>query len=173
MLKVSYIGFNEYLARIKAAPANIQKLVDDEVQFAALNFRDGAKRDLANQGGGNGALMGSIAATNEGVMKARVSVNLFYAPYVEFGTKKKVKIEPGFEDVAASAKGLPKRGTWKDFIASLTVWAGRKGIKGSVYAIARSIMLYGISPKPFFFKQYTPVRNKLKSRIENLLKSGI
>ena len=192
MLKVSYIGFNEYLNKIKAAPEKLQREIDAEVQDAANLFRDGAKRDLANQGGDRGMLLKSIAATKVENFKYKISVPVHYAPYVEFGTKKKVKIEPGFEDVAASAKGLPKRGDYYDFLNSILDWVKRKGI-GRTYnvatrrknrqskdeflqiaqAVADSIMRHGISPKPFFFKQYTQVRNKLKTRIENLLKSGL
>ncbi len=194
MLKVSYIGFNEYLARIKAAPAKLQKEVDAEVNKAADMFRDTAKRDLASQGGDRGTLMKSIAVVKEDTLKYRVSANVFYAPYVEFGTKKKVSITPGFEDVAASAKGLPKRGDYYDFLNSILDWVKRKGlhnIKNSytgknvggkaakenlvvlAEAIAWSIMKNGIAPKPFFFKQFAPTRTLLTTKLKNLLKSGI
>ena len=79
MLKVSYIGFNEYLARIKAAPEKLQREIDAEVQDAANLFRDGAKRDLASQGGDRGMLLKSIAATKVETMKYRISVPVHYA----------------------------------------------------------------------------------------------
>ncbi len=180
MLKVEYKGLDNLMARLKAAPENIVQKVGAEVQSAAFMFRDGAKRDLANQGGDRGTLLKSIAANPVDALSFKVSAVVFYAPYVEFGTKKKVRIEPGFEEAAAEAKGLPQRGGQLKFFETIKQWVRRKGISSGKdldhvsFLISRSILINGISPKPFFFKQFTPVRNKLITRLEKVVKeSGI
>ena len=103
-----------------------------------------------------------------------VFAGIFYAPFVEFGTKKKVRVEPGFEDVAAQFKGQKGSGSLK-LIDAIKGWVKRKGIaKGNEadrvsFAIARSIYRNGIAPKPFFYKNVAPVRTKLLANIKRIV----
>lgn len=193
MLKVSFIGLDQYSRRIQNASKNIRPLIDGEIQAAGMMFRDGAKRDLISQGGDSGGgagLLGAITYTKLGESMCEISAEKFYAPFIEFGTKGKYRPIPGFEDVAALSKGV-KRGNWLQFIESIKAWVKRKGIvatysvktqrrqkfnKGeadrteqAAWAIALSIYKNGIAPTPFFFKQVTPVRNELYKRIEAVL----
>jgi hypothetical protein len=190
MLQVKFEGYDEYLAKLKAAPQELKEEIDGAVGEAAQLFVKGAKRDLVSQGGdrGSSGLSGAINFDKVKDMSFNVFAAKFYAPYVEFGTKKKVSIEPGFEAEAAAAKGLPKRGGELKFFDTIRAWVKRKGI-GATYSvatrrknrqskkeldsiaflIARSILINGISPKPFFFKQYRPVKSMLISRVKNIL----
>jgi hypothetical protein len=191
MLKANVIGLGAYLSKIQNASKEIQAGVAGELQAAAFKFRDDAKRDLVSQGGDRGGLAKSINAVQNDQLNWTVAASVFYAPYIEFGTKRKVKIPAGFEDVAAESRGLPKRGDYYDFLNSILDWVKRKGI-GRTYnvktrrkdrqtkdqfleiaeRIAFSIRRNGISPKPFFYKQVTPVRTQLEQRVKKLL-SGI
>lgn len=187
MIKVNLIGFKEYENRLKNASKEIQAEVSVEIQLAALEFRDGAKRDLVSQGGDTGGLLNSITATNNSVLLSTVSAEKFYAPFIEFGTKGKYRPIPGTEEFAAQYKGF-KRGSYKEFIEQIKKWVKRKKIGATynvktrkknrqtkdqldtiAFLIARSILREGISPKPFFFKQITPVRANLIKRLDNIL----
>jgi hypothetical protein len=79
------------------------------------------------------------------------------------------------EAEAAAAKGLPQRGGQLNFFDTIREWVRRKQIaKGKeldrvAFLIARSILRNGISPKPFFFKQYSPVKKLLIERVKRKL----
>jgi hypothetical protein len=173
MLQVSLQGWEEYMAKLKAAPDQLKQDIDAEVEAAAKMFEAGAKRDLNT--GDRGTLRRSINHKRLAIMNYSIGTPLFYAPYIEFGTKKKVKIEPGFEAEAAAAKGLPQRGGQLKFFDTIREWVRRKQIaKGKeldsvAFLIARSILRNGISPKPFFFKQYSPVKKLLIERVKRKL----
>lgn len=185
MLQVKLIGLDAYMTRLKAASGSLITSIDGEVEAASKMFVAGAKKDLRK--GDRGKLRQSINYTKLAPMSYSVGVPVFYAPYVEFGTKKKVIVEPGFESEASAAKGLSQRGGQLKFIDTIREWVKRKGlarIKNSytgrsstkkkdlemvTFLIARSILRNGINPKPFFFKQYSPVRNKLIARVKKIL----
>jgi hypothetical protein len=150
-----------------------------------------AKRDCVSSGGNTGTLARSISYKKETPYSYLVSANTFYAPYVEFGTKRKFKPYPGTEEFAAQYKGLPKRGDWIDMLMSIYKWVQRKGIGATysvktrkkvrqtkdqklqiAFAITMSILRNGIEAKPFFYKQIPIVRESLNKRIKALL-SGI
>ncbi len=103
-----------------------------------------------------------------------VSANVFYAPFIEFGTKSKFNPYPGTEEYASQFKGAKGSGTLK-LIDAIKGWVKRKGIaKGkeadrAAFLIARSIYKKGISPKPFFFKQVPIVREKLLTNVTRVL----
>ena len=174
LIKVNVIGLDDLKARINTASKDIQAEVDAELEAAAMNFVELAKKDLAAQGGDRGTLLRSISYTKSAPSVFTVSANTFYAPFIEFGTKTKFNPYPGTEEFAAQYRGAKGEGTLS-LIEAIKGWVKRKGIaKGkeadkAAYLIARSIYKKGISPKPFFFKQITPVRNKLVARVTNLL----
>lgn len=187
MITLNLIGFDKYIERIKKAEKDIQVETAAEIQLAGIEFRDGAKRDLVRQGGDTGGLLNSITATNVNQFTSVVSVEKFYSPFIEFGTKGKYRPIPGTEEFAAQYKGF-KRGGFKEFIEQIKKWVRRKKIGATynvktrkknrqtkdeldeiAFLIARSILRNGIEPKPFFFKQITPVKTNLIKRLDNIL----
>ena len=174
MVKVNVIGLESLKSRIDSAGKELKTDVDAELQAAAFDFVALAKRDVASQGGDRGTLLRSITQSKEGDMSYVVSANVFYAPFIEFGTKSKFNPYPGTEEYASQFKGAKGSGTLK-LIDAIKGWVKRKGIaKGkeadrAAFLIARSIYKNGISPKPFFFKQVPIVREKLLTNVTRVL----
>ena len=174
LIKANVIGLEQLQAKIQKATKETQTLVDAELEAAAMNFVGLAKKDLASQGGDRGTLLRSITYNKKADLQYTVSANVFYAPFIEFGTKSKFNPYPGTEEFASQYKGAKGSGTLK-LIDAIRGWVKRKRIATGkqvdrvAFLIARSIYKNGISPKPFFFKQITPVRNNLVQNVTRVL----
>ena len=174
LIKANVIGLDQLKTRIQNATKETQTLVDAELEAAAMNFVGLAKKDLASQGGDRGTLLRSITYSKKADLQYTVSANVFYAPFIEFGTKSKFNPYPGTEEFASQYKGAKGSGTLR-FIDAIRGWVKRKRIATGkevdrvAFLIARSIYKNGISPKPFFFKQITPVRNNLVQNVTRVL----
>ena len=174
MFKANVIGLDSYLKQIETAKRDIQVQVANELRASAMEFEAMAKRNAASNGGDRGSLQKSIGHRQLGPFSYEVFAGIFYAPFIEFGTKKKVRVEPGFEDVAAQFKGIKGTGTLT-LLEAIKGWVKRKGIaKGKkadkvAFNIARSIYRNGISPKPFFYKNVAPVRTNLLNNIKRIV----
>ncbi len=191
MIKLAVIGIDSLSNRLAGVSRELKEEVQAEVRGAAMEYVALAKRDCVSSGGNTGTLARSISYKKETPYSYLVSANTFYAPYVEFGTKRKFKPYPGTEEFAAQYRGLPKRGDWIDMLMSIYKWVQRKGIGATysvktrkkvrqtkdqklqiAFAITMSILRNGIEAKPFFYKQIPIVRESLNKRIKALL-SGI
>lgn len=174
LIKANVIGLDQLKTRIQNATKETQTLVDAELEAAAMNFVGLAKKDLASQGGDRGTLLRSITYSKKTDLQYTVSANVFYAPFIEFGTKSKFNPYPGTEEFASQYKGAKGSGALK-LIDAIKGWVKRKRIATGkevdrvAFLIARSIYKNGISPKPFFFKQITPVRNNLVQNVTRVL----
>lgn len=174
MFKANNIGLDQYIKALETAKTEIQAQVANEIRGAAMEFEAMAKRSAANNGGDQGTLQKSIGHRQIDAFNYQVFAGVYYAPFVEFGTKSKVRVEPGFEDVAAQFKGFKGSGALS-LVEAITKWVKRKGIAkgkkadGIAFKIAMNIAKTGISPKPFFYKNVAPVRNNLTNRIKALL----
>ena len=174
LIKANIIGLDQLKARIQNATKETQTLVDAELEAAAMNFVGLAKKDLASQGGDRGTLLRSITYSKKADLQYTVSANVFYAPFIEFGTKSKFNPYPGTEEFASQYKGAKGSGALR-LIDAIRGWVKRKRIATGkevdrvAFLIARSIYKNGISPKPFFFKQITPVKNNLVQNVTRVL----
>lgn len=116
------------------------------------------------------------------------------SPYQEFGTGPQVNIPAQWAEAAAEFQGTGK-GSWADFILTLTDWVKRHGLTGvysvkthkrnnslshtdadqqAAWAIARSILKRGLAPQPFFyynvedgFAQLEPMLQKAYDELMN------
>ena len=188
MLKANVIGLDSYLKRLETAKKTVQAEVSGEIGDAAFKFRDDAARTAVANGGDRGTLAKSISAQQNNLFNWTVAVGATYGAFVEFGTKGKARVPAGFEDVAARFKGF--KGNGGKLYDAIYQWVKRKGLtatysvktqrrtksKGEdkrtqqiAFLIARSIYRYGITPKPFFYMQVTPVRNQLFERIKAIM----
>ena len=189
MLKANVIGLDSYLKRLQTAKKTVQAEVSGEIGDAAFKFRDDAARTAVANGGDRGTLAKSISAQQNNLFNWTVAVGATYGAFVEFGTKGKARVPAGFEDVAARFKGF--KGNGGKLYDAIYQWVKRKGITATysvktqrrskfnqseekrtqqiAFLIARSIYRYGISPKPFFYMQVTPVRNQLFERIKVIM----
>ena len=191
LIKLAVIGIDSLSNRLAGVSRELKEEVQAEVRGAAMEYVALAKRDCVSSGGNTGTLARSISYKKETPYSYLVSANTFYAPYVEFGTKRKFKPYPGTEEFAAQYRGLPKRGDWIDMLMSIYKWVQRKGIGATysvktrkkvrqtkdqklqiAFAITMSILRNGVEAKPFFYKQIPIVRESLNKRIKALL-SGI
>lgn len=174
MFKANVIGLDAYRKAIETAKKDVQAQIANEIRASAMEFEQLAKRNAANNGGDQGGLQKSIGHRQIDAFNYEVFAGISYAPFIEFGTKKKVKVEPGFEDVAAQFRGQKGTGTLT-LVEAIKAWVKRKGIaKGkaadkAAFNIARSIYRNGISPKPFFYKNVAPVRTNLLTRIKSIV----
>ena len=174
MFKANVIGLDAYRKAIETAKKDVQAQIANEIRASAMEFEQLAKRNAANNGGDQGGLQKSIGHRQIDAFNYEVFAGISYAPFIEFGTKKKVRVEPGFEDVAAQFRGQKGTGTLT-LVEAIKAWVKRKGIaKGkaadkAAFNIARSIYRNGISPKPFFYKNVAPVRTNLITRIKSIV----
>lgn len=121
-----------------------------------------------------GTLRNSIRIDQFDKINYNVGTNLPYAPYIEFGTGRKVRIPTEFKELANRAR-KNKGGDFKQGLENIKRWCKRKGIDERLaYVIFVNILTNGIEAKPFFYPAFVQARrnyNKdMKKAIERLNK---
>jgi hypothetical protein len=159
-------GLDKLQKQLTGLPSKLKKEVGAEIGFAAEEMAALAKAD---------------APADQSFLRQEISVKKIdelnyedvsgadYSGYLEFGTRTQVHIPAGLEDEAQAAKSA-KGATSGSVRKAIFEWCRRKGIEESAwFPIYLSIMIKGIKPHPFFFKQLERVRPKLIKNIENIL----
>lgn len=165
-------GLDKVLKFFGKLPPQAQKELKAEVQFLAEEIKNAAQKDAPTD---EGALKGRITTKNVGLIGSDVNAQAGYAGYQEFGTKSKVKIPAGLEDVAAAIRGSSP--SQANPVEALMGWVERKGIatngkrsrsrnalqaiKSTAFAIWRHIKRFGIKAQPFFYTSKSGV-NRVK-----------
>ncbi|MBA3830208.1 MAG: HK97 gp10 family phage protein [Taibaiella sp.] len=146
----------------------ISNEIDAEIGFACDEAVGFMQTDApADQG----FLRNHISKEHVGRMNYNIVAQSDYAAYVEFGTRSKVQIPAGLEAVAASFKGRSNISAI-DAKTAIFEWCARKGIDKELwYTIFISIMVKGIRPHPFFFRNFERVKKPLLDRIQKILTS--
>ncbi len=162
------VGLKELKDRIKRLPQEIREEIDFAIGDAARQWVQLAKRDAP---GNTGFLKGEISFLKVSDLSWEVISGTSYAGYVEFGTKSRVQIPAGLEDVAnevRSRKGQSSVGAREAIYA----WCKRKGIAENLWwPIFISLMTKGMKPHPYFFKQRAIIEPELRKNVEQILKS--
>lgn len=180
-------GLDQVMRRFQQMPQKIQKEVTGELKLSAEEVRREAIKDAP---GDQGRLRQGITVNQSTGIAFTTVVQNNYAAYMEWGTKGKANIPAELSAYAATFKGKGARGG--DMDAAILAWVKRKGIAGtysvktkrrtgnkatkekqdkqSAFLIARSIRKKGVTPHPFFFKNVFIVRDRLKKRLENIIK---
>ena len=170
MIKVSLSGIKGLEKALKGKSEALTKSVGHEIQASVININNIQKTTAPIA---YGALKSSLTWAKNAPLEFELvsrGAGSSYAPYVEFGTGTKVSIPKGLESVAATYKGA-KGGTFSQMITELKDWCRKKGIpESAAYPIAVKILREGVRPQPFFFAPAFAEWNKLKKRIENMLK---
>ena len=170
MIKVSLSGIKGLEKALKSKSEALTKSVGHEIQASVININNIQKTTAPIA---YGALRSSLDWAKISPLEYKIVTQVAgssYAPYVEFGTGTKVSIPQGLESVAAAYKG-GNGGTFSQMIAELKDWCRKKGIpEAAAYPIALKILREGVRPQPFFFAPAFAEWNKLKKRIENMLK---
>lgn len=188
-------GIEVLRGKITGAKKAMVQEVDRALQSAANDWANAAVRDAPVY---DGKLRGSITSKKAGTLHYSVSANVFYAPYVEFGTKKRVDIPAGLQDIAAQYKGAKAgSGDFKALVLAIEKWVKKnriktvgdkdaKAVKAGKYSetkrraktysaaafwIALSIIKNGIKPHPYFFKHKQTAENAITKDIELMYKS--
>jgi hypothetical protein len=160
-LKIEGLGKTELA--FKNYPRRLRAEVDAEFADAANDFALRAKRAAP---GDTGFLQNGIRAYKEKELSHSVSSNQIYSAFVEWGTRSRVRIPAGLENYAAQFKGKSDGLGAKQAIFA---WCERKGIDPKLwYPIFISIMVRGISPTPFFFKQMDIVKPQLMANLKRI-----
>ncbi len=158
-------GLDKLQSSLDEKARSLEKEIDAEIGFACDEAVGYMQTDApADQGFLRSHISKAKAALNDYEIVAQSD----YAAYVEFGTRSKVQIPAGLEEVAASFKG----GNVSSLDAKEAIfnWCKRKGIDPKLwYAIYISIMVNGITPHPFFFHNFERVKKPLFERIQNIL----
>jgi HK97 gp10 family phage protein len=179
-------GLDRLLKIFNELPKSAQTELGNELDVTAKEIRDGAKKDAPVD---EARVRNSISSKKTGPLQFETVAQSFYAGYLEFGTKTKVSIPAGLEDVARSLKG-PVTGQGNPLVA-LQGWVKRKGVAGTysvksrrrlgnkqtkeqqdkqvAFLIWQKIRKYGIRPQPFFFKQLPTAEANLKKRLANII----
>jgi hypothetical protein len=120
-------GLDKLQAKIKTLPKDVQEEVVGEIQAWGYEVNSKQLALISQQKIQDlGALQQNTKAmpTNDGV---ELISNVYYAPYIEFGTRLKVKVPSELSDYAIQFKGK-KRGDYYDFLNAILDWVKRKGI---------------------------------------------
>lgn len=168
------VGLDKLLNLFDQLPKQVKSELSQELEITASEIMDGAKRDAPVD---EARLANSISFSKTGDTTFEVVAQTDYAGYQEFGTKSKVSIPAGLEEFASQFKGPSSGGS--DPITAIQGWVKRKGIaaggnqRQAAFLITRSILRFGISPHPYFFKQLQPAEENLKPRLSNIIKAII
>ena len=132
--------------------AKINAPVDEGVLRGSINSRydDKAQRVTITAGGG--------------------PRGVFYAPYVEFGTKTKGKVPAGYQQFANQYRGI-RKGKFADLKRNIAEWARKKGIpEEAVFPISMQIARRGVPARPFLIPAFESERTQLLNRLKRVLK---
>lgn len=156
-------GDKALLKALDEMTEKVSKQVGGEIEEAANRIEAGAKNKAPTD---MGDLRQSINAQfDPKTLQASVGTNLFYAPFVEFGTGSRVQIPAGLESYASQFKNSSQG----DFTANITAWLERKGIPEEAWgAIMASIARNGTYPHPFLFNTANAEIPKLLTNLQKI-----
>jgi hypothetical protein len=179
--------------KLKSMGKVLTDVIDGVLNANALEIATIAKVKAPKNLGG---LHASINPENSKLLEKHITVNAFYAPFIEFGTghyaAQYVSTLPAdWQAFAAQYKAKGKnKGTGHELLLKLIDWVRAKGIHGLTasgrskkgkkaeediyniaYVIAIRILRHGIKPHPFLFPAYELQRPIIKKDIETVLKS--
>lgn len=164
-LKLDIKGFDKLQAKIKALPKELQEEVVGEIQ-AWGNEVNTEQLGLISQQKIQD--LGALQQNTKSIPKpdgVELISNVYYAPYIEFGTGPKVQIPSELNDYASQFRGK-KRGDFRTFVKAMEAWLKRKGGNPKfAFKAALNIIMKGQSPRPYFFAPYLRKRKQLINRL--------
>ena len=173
---ISTTEINKALKNIDIKNDDIRENIMNELNKTGLDVESKAKQFAPVS---DGLLRASIQSAYATLTDLMVTIKaggqttgglVNYAPYVEFGTKKKVKVPSGYQQLASQYKG----GTGKKFAdlqRAIARWAHKKGIpEEAVFPISMSIAKNGIPAQPFLIPAFEGEKNKLVQRLKKVAK---
>lgn len=186
--KIEIQGLDRIQKKFNDFPKTIQKEIDGEVEdsFRKIN-REQLRRVPVDEGG----LKQSIGFKKNKPLDYEMFGNKFYMPFIEFGTKRRVKVPAELASYAMQFKQSGPKIGFEAFLKIIIAWVRRKGISGQysvktkrrvggkakqvqedadvAFPIALSILRHGIKPQPFFFEPYFNERKALIERVRKIV----
>lgn len=165
MNTITLSGFKEFQDKLKNMNGILTREVDGVVKDAANVWEQRSKQDAPVD---QGRLRNEIKSVHVKSMESQVVANAEHAPWVEWGTKTKVRVPAEIAQYAATFRGAGKgTGKAKEMIYA---WMNRVGIpKERQWFIFISIIVKGINPHPFFFIQRPIVEKQFIGDIKDIL----
>lgn len=185
--KIQVKGIGGVKQQFFSAIKDIRSIVDQELESMARNWVAAAKRDAP---GDQGTLRQGISylKTENGV---EIFSNVFYSPFMEFGTRGNYRSIPGTEAIAAQFKGF-KGGDFAEMLKFIKLWVKRKGIGAEItksgkpsksadslasqdrvaWIIAMSILKNGVKAHPYFFNQQEVVWPEMVRIVQKRIENG-
>jgi HK97 gp10 family phage protein len=108
-IEIEVLNMREFTGKLDEAAASVRKAASKEVMTFLLNTESGAKRRCAVRRVKGGRLRSSIHTDIASDLSGSVGTNVFYGPYVEWGTVKMAArpfLHPAFDE---EARALPGR----------------------------------------------------------------
>lgn len=185
-------GVDHLIKRLKELSAEIQSETQKALKITAEDIEQEA---IAKAPTDMGALRQSIfLESKDNGFKFNIGANVSYAPFLEFGTRTKVRVPAGFEALAAKFKGQ-KGGTFDEFLEAIEDWVKKKGITGVysiktrkrtgnkvnnaaedkrvAFLIVMSILHKGINAQPFLIPAFIKGRLQLQKDLVKVLKRAV
>ena len=186
-MSIELKGLKEVVGNLNKYSARVAKEIDATLTDGANRIEERAKL-LAPVD--EGLLRANIYADTSIPFNKVIVANTFYAPYIEFGTKRKFEAN-GRADIAAKFKNKDKMAGGIEFQKRIYEWVKRKGItaaystktqkrtnnKGdkerladAAYAIYLSIIRNGIKAQPYFYKAYDEIKDSIINDLKAVIK---
>jgi hypothetical protein len=181
--------------KLKTLPVLLVQELNDELNKQVQEIELNAKGNITAVD--MGGLRASINTVINEPLKKHITVNAFYAPFIEFGTGKFAAQRVGtlpadWQAFAAGYRGKKGEGDFYDFFIKMIAWVKRKGIHGVTasgrsktgkkaeaqataiaYMMCLSIIKKGIRSQPFLYPAYAQQREKIKTGVATVIKRFI
>jgi phage protein, HK97 gp10 family len=173
----------------KVLAERVDEVLNENAKDIATTAKDLAPVNL-------GGLRASINPDNSKLLEKHITVNAFYAPFIEFGTGRYAAqyvstLPADWKTYAAQFRAKGKNpGTGHDLLMNLIDWVRAKGIHGLTksgrsktgkkaeediyniaYVIAIRILRHGIKRHSFLFPAYEKQRPIILDNVEAVIKS--
>lgn len=181
-LKLQIEGLEQLKKKLGGIPENVKNELEPLISEAADDFVNRAIDDAPRD---EGLLIQGISQKKVGDMDFEVVSSAGHAAYLEFGTRRRVKIPSDLKEYASQFQGKGGGGG-EGFYEHILAWVKRKGIryesaatyksgekKGknktldfetTAYIIYHHLLFTGIKAQPYFFKQREPVMEELNKK---------
>ena len=167
-INIEVKGFKEVESFYRSLNKNAKAAMSVEVREMANEVKNAMQVDAPVD---VARLKNSITA-NVQDLSVTFETKTIYAPYMEFGTKKRVNVPAWVGGYASQFQG--SRGGAVDSKKAIAEWARKKGVD-NWKAVWWSIMKNGVKPHPFFFTTKIG-QNRLeiiKKRYKEALQQGL
>ena len=180
------------VAGIKIATATLNRLkqaaiddINDEMYLSALAVQEKAILNIRNNGANDQGflLKGMVLQEDYAARRFETGNIMYYSPYVEFGTGRKVSVPSEWAQYASQFKGKANHGNFEQFVQNLIDWMKRKGITPNegndekdyrhvAILMAMDIYQNGLTARPFLYPAYQEVVKDLKKRVLAIIKKA-